>query len=235
MTQINWGLSQGPNAFDTAFGTGIQLGQAARRQQGENALAAYAVDPNEKNFATVAKYQPRFAMQERERQSEAQRQQQFVELRRKALAGDQQAQTELAAQDNAAYNAMSKQQRDQVDAQDDALANAAFQIIQAPPEQRAAIWDEQARNLGADQYVGQYSDAMMNTIVNRAGIQERLQKFQRPDINFVPADAQAYAGNQAGENVLQAMGRTGGALPPPPPGFVIDEGGPASAPGNFPQ
>lgn len=184
--QINWGLGQGPNAFDKAFGTGVQIGQAARQQQGQSALAAYAVDQTEENLANIAKYKPEFVIQEKSRMAEQQKQQRFVELRRLALGGDKEAQTELATIDNAAYNAMSEQQRKQVDEQDDALANAAFQIMRAPPEQRAAIWDEQAKNLGAEQYVGQYSDAMLNTIVNRAGIQERLQKFNEPDYMAIP-------------------------------------------------
>ncbi len=218
MTNPNFGIALQPNSFQQSFGMGVQLGRQAKESQRQNALSAYVANPDDpENFNALAKAAPRIAMQERERQSERERQQKFVELRRRALGGDHQAQVELATIDNQAYNRMTEQQRAEVDAQDDALAQAAFQILQAPPDQRSAIWDEQARNLGADQYIGQYSDAMLNTIVNRAGIQERLQRFMQPDYMAIPEGGTLVnvrdpnAISQFGET--QAVGPQGG--PPP--------------------
>jgi hypothetical protein len=91
MVQINWGLAQGPNAFDNALAKGYQMGSAMRERQEaserKNALAAYATDPNEQNFAGLAQAAPEFAIGERQRmdaaraQEEARRREQMGTIR----------------------------------------------------------------------------------------------------------------------------------------------------------
>lgn len=95
MVQIQWGLAQGPNAFDNALAKGYQMASVMRERQEaserKNALAAYATDPNEQNFAGLAQAAPEFAMQERGRMEqrqaqEAQQRQQQMGTVRQLLA-----------------------------------------------------------------------------------------------------------------------------------------------------
>lgn len=85
MTQINWGLAQGPNSFDNALAKGYQMGSAMRERQEaterKNALAAYATDPSEQNFAGLAQAAPEFAIGERQRM-DARRAQEAAERQR---------------------------------------------------------------------------------------------------------------------------------------------------------
>lgn len=95
MVQINWNLATGPGGFQNALAQGYEIGSAMRQRQEEkehkNALAAYATDPNEQNFAGLAQAAPEFAMRERQamdqRQAqEAQRRQQQMGTVRQLLA-----------------------------------------------------------------------------------------------------------------------------------------------------
>ena len=45
MTGINWGLAQGPNAFERSLAMGMQLGEAFNQRRARNALADYASNP----------------------------------------------------------------------------------------------------------------------------------------------------------------------------------------------
>lgn len=76
---INWGLAQG-NGFQNALATGMQMGaqarQAKERKEYRNALAQFAIDPNEANTAAVAPYAPELVIQQRAQQAQAQDRQQ---------------------------------------------------------------------------------------------------------------------------------------------------------------
>jgi len=83
---MNWGPgAQG--GFQNALMTGLQLGQMAGQQKRardeRNALAAYAKDPNEQNFAGLADVRPDIAIQQRQSQAaqmEAQRKAQMEQM-----------------------------------------------------------------------------------------------------------------------------------------------------------
>lgn len=68
---INWNLAGGNNNALASFGQGMQLGnyisQKREEKERDSALAAYAADPSETNFAGLAKAAPAYAMQERDR------------------------------------------------------------------------------------------------------------------------------------------------------------------------
>lgn len=230
--QINWGLGQGPNAFDKAFGTGVQIGQAARQQQGQSALAAYAVDQSEENLANIAKYKPEFVLQEKSRMADQQKQQGFIELRKRALAGDREAQLEIAAQDNAAYDNFTDQQKKQSDEADKMVANALFQIESLPLEQRAAAWDAVVTEAGTPELAGMYGPEAVRAIAAKGGVSKALQEMGAPKYLAIPEGGTLV--NTRDPRAISQFGRQENA-PPPPPGFQLDEGGPASAPGNFPQ
>lgn len=96
---INWGLAYPQQNALANIGQnvaqGFQLGRAMaaerERKQANNALAAYATDPSEQNFAGLAQAAPEFAMQERGRMEqrqaqEAQQRQQQMGVVRQLLA-----------------------------------------------------------------------------------------------------------------------------------------------------
>lgn len=70
---INWGLAQGSNSFQNAFGTGLQVGQTIKRNEEEkqvkNALAAY--DPaNPETLKPIMQADPRLGLQLRGQQAQ---------------------------------------------------------------------------------------------------------------------------------------------------------------------
>jgi hypothetical protein len=71
---VNWGLAQGPNAFENSLSRGFELGQAAKQKKDQrdsrNALSAYAANPNEETLLANAPYNPQLVMQERERMAQ---------------------------------------------------------------------------------------------------------------------------------------------------------------------
>src|SRR5690606_30806960 len=87
------------------------------------------------------------------------------------------------------------------------IANAAFHIIQLPPEQRAAAWDsyvQQGVGMGYDglsQYLGKYSEEALNGAVAKAKQMPQFQKFQQPDYQAVGEGG--LAGFQFGQPIQQ--------------------------------
>lgn len=212
-----------------AIGQGVQNAFEQGRQRKEqenakNALSQYAVNPDsEENFANLARYQPQLAIQERGRRDKAQQEQQMVQLRQRALQGDEQAQMQLATIDTDAYNRMDTQQRAEVDKTDDALAEAMFAVVQLPEDQRGQAWDYYAEQLGRPDYKGQYSPQMMNIITARQGIQERFQKFQQP--NYTPVGEGGLAGFQYGQP-MQGGANMAPQGAPQQPGMAPADAGP---------
>lgn len=117
-----------------------------------------------------------------------------------------------------------------------AIANAAFDIIQTPPEQRAAKWDAYVTQFNMPELVGQYSDQRLNEVVATAGISEQFQQFQQP--RYAPVGEGGLAGFQYGQPIQQGgQPQNFGNVPPPPEGFQLDEGGPGVPPpgAGFPR
>lgn len=75
---INWGLAQQPNAFERAFSQSQQstMQQRAiqREEEARNALASYAMKPNEAGFNALAMAAPEMAMQVQRQRQQAQQQ-----------------------------------------------------------------------------------------------------------------------------------------------------------------
>lgn len=79
MSYINFN-NNAQAGFQNALAMGMQMGAQAReaneRKEYRNALANYALDPNEQNTAAVAPYAPQLVMQQRAQEAQAQAQQQ---------------------------------------------------------------------------------------------------------------------------------------------------------------
>jgi hypothetical protein len=234
MTNANWGLLD-PNAFGrgyqqtNAMVTGVaeafQQGQAQRRQMdGQNALTAYAMNPDDPAaFQGLAQHHPQAAMQVRERQ-------------RAAQSAKHEQDTKLIA-------ALAR------DTKDPMSFDAAVDQVVAMGYPDAA------------QFKGKFSPGLRSALMaagglkDEAGPQPSIQReveyyksIGRTDLadQLLQRHAEGspiVANNGDGTFTIVPRGMVGqpqggapheGPLPPPPPGFVIDDGGPASqAPGGF--
>lgn len=210
MVNPNWGLSRGGNSFENAFGVGVQLGQQNKRNNQQNALTQYALNPDDpKAFEGLAQHAPQFAMRERQNQQKRQQEQKFRGLRLKALQGDKGAQQQLAVIDTDAYNRATDDQRKQSDESDKAMAQAVFQLQQLPEQERGQRWDAIATELGADELVGQYSPVAVDAILAKGGVAKAFQEFQRPRYQVIPE-----GGTLVNTKDPQAVGQFGGAPQP---------------------
>jgi hypothetical protein len=212
----------------------------------QNALASYAQNPSAEGAAQVARHDPmtgiqlgqyeqQRAVQEQERQQKAQMQQ----LAGRAAQGDKSALLSLWGVDWETAKGLDKYQTDKALEGYDFIAQAAYQIVQLPEEQRPQAWDayiQQGVQLGFDglaQFQGRYDPQTLNGVVAKAGEMKQFQEFQQP--KYTPIGEAGLAGFQFGQPIQQGgQPQNFGSVPAPPPGFVLDEGGPASqAPGTF--
>jgi hypothetical protein len=75
-----------------------------------------------------------------------------------------------------------------------------LQWADTPDKFDAVVRQMSSADPSYQEYLGRFGER--EAILAQAG---DLVKAMTPDINFIPADAQAYAGNAAGERVLQVM------------------------------
>lgn len=217
-----------PAAIGQQITGAFQQGQEQRRQtETRNALAQYAQNPSAEGAAMVAQHDPQTGIQlgryeneraelQRKTQLEAQKQ----ALTGRAAQGDKAALVSLWGVDWETAKSLDKYQTDKALEGFDYVANAAYQITQLPPEQRAQAWDayiQQGTQLGFDglaQYQGQYSDQLLNSVVAKAGEMQQFQKFQQP--SYTPVGEGGLAGFQFGQPIQrrgQPQNFGGGAQP----------------------
>lgn len=190
---VQWGLAQGPNAFERNFQQGFQLGEYQRQRREEteqrNALAAYAANPNEQSLNALAQFAPEVAIQERRRMQQAAQEQQVQQLRAAAAGGDRNAMQQLAAIDPTTYSTLSTQRRQYEQGMVEAASNLAQRVLTLPPEQRAAVYQQQIAILGQryPELAGQeYSDELMQSTIAEAGQWQEFNRSQQPDYMAIP-------------------------------------------------
>lgn len=187
---------------------------AARQRAAENALTAYAQNPSAETAAAIAPHDPRtgiqlgqYEMQRSKQEQERQQQAQIQQFAGRAAQGDKSALLALWGVDWETASKLDKYQTEKALEGYDFIANAAYQIVQLPPEQRAQAWDayvQQGVQLGFDglaQYAGQYSDQALNSIVAKAGEMKEFQTFQQP--KYVPVGEGGLSGFQFGQPIMQ--------------------------------
>jgi hypothetical protein len=203
-----WGLMQ-PVDVGGKFQAAWQQGKAQRAEtETNNALSALARDPNA-DVSALAQYNPKMAYElETARRADALKKQQAQQYG-DALTGK--GPSEAVAYFNPeAWIGMDDRQREETKQGLESIGQLA---LWADTREK---WDSALRNMAktapeAMQWVGRFGER--EAVIFQTGEAKALIEGQKPDINYVPADAQAYAGNAAGEGVLQAMGRTNGATP----------------------
>lgn len=205
MVSPNWGLLQ-PNQSVKYFDYGMRLGQAARERQDANELrkaeATLFANPNDQNaLAAYAQLNPKGAFQYRQGQQKAEQDTQEKALIGRAAQGDEAAMLALWGVNYDAASKLDETSKKNALAGINYISEAAFQIVQLPPEQRPAAWDayiDQAagRFPGLMQYKGKYSEESLNSIVAQAGKTKDFQQFQQP--RYIPVGEQGLQGLQYG-------------------------------------
>ena len=195
---INWGAAN-TGGFQNALAMGMQMGaqarQARERREERNALAAYAKDPNEQNFAGLADVRPDLAIQQRG-QMQAQQQEALVnQLTQRAVAGDEAALDQLASVNFDRWQKLDTRQRQAATEEAKVFGEVALDIISLPYAQR------QQRIIGYAQQFPQYSDQIqqiaflpeneqnvaLRGVIAEAQLMQRLQRMERPDYMAIPA------------------------------------------------
>lgn len=194
------------NAFETGR-------EQMKQIKVEGALSAYAANPNdEAAFQQVAKYAPKFAIQIGADREKARKEEARATMITRAAQGDPAAKLQMWGVDPDIAMKMDKFQAEKAAEGFDFIAEAAFQIVKLPPEQRAQAWDgyiQRGVEMGFDgigQYKGQYSEQNLNSVVSRAGQMQEYQKFQQPD--YQPVGENGMQGFQYG------VPMAGGAIAP---------------------
>lgn len=193
---VQWGLAGG-NAYGNALAVGMQMGSQAReaqdRREYRNALAGY--DPsNPETLRPVMAANPEVGLKLRADAEKRSKEAQLEEVTRRAAGGDKAAMAELAGIDLDGWRGLSKDQRDAADQQTTVLANAALDILQRPPEQRAAVWDAYIDQLSATmpdlaRYKGQYSEQSARAVVAQSDMITKLHEAEKPNYRVVPEGA----------------------------------------------
>jgi len=192
---IEWGLSN-QGGFQNALALGVQFGQQIKRNQREqaaqeqatqrnNALAQYAIDPNDQNFAVVAQYDAPTAISMRSQaiQGQAQQRQQqqadmgtFRRLLKRAAASPEGWQQALGAAQNLGLDVSSIPQQydpewasqqlfimDAMEQDQEGLKGIAYELQQAGYEPGTPEYEQAARQIISNKYASEYVDQQGNT------------------------------------------------------------------------
>ena len=239
---INWGLAGGGNNAMASFGQGMQLGTYIRGQREEkerkNALAAYATDPSEQNFAGLAAVAPEYAIKERERMDARNAKAAEGQLVQAALGGDPAALRQLATVNFDTWRTLDTQQRETVKQEADIYGNAAMDVLRLPPNQRAQAVLAYADRLGSAEIAElanlppQELEAALRAQIAESGMIKELHAMERPDYMVIPEGGVAVNRRDPAALSQFAPGAQGD-IPPPPPGFTLDGDGAGNSTGGF--
>lgn len=194
---IQWGLAQQPNAFERAFAQGQQATMQQRAMQREeearNALASYAMKPNEAGFNALAQAAPEIAIQVQGQRQQAAQAAAERDIRARAFAGDPAARSELAGFDINAARGLTSDQRERMNNLAEVSANVAQMVLNLPEAQQAGAWREQMQILSQRgypelaAYADQYSPEYARSTIAEAGQWRQFSQDQQPDTVSVTA------------------------------------------------
>jgi hypothetical protein len=231
MTQINWGLAQGPNSFDNALARGFELGNVIRQRKDEsdrkNALSAYAKNPGEETFGGLADAAPDIAIPERQRMQAAQQERLTAELTQRAMGGDQEALGQLATVSFDRWRALDQQSKEGIKQKASIFGNAALDYLsETDPARKAFKLQGVITNLGPHypevaqlaQMTPEQVEAAMRSAAYEAQLADKLIAMERPDYMAVPNDATLV--NARDPASLAAFGQ----MAPPQPGGPAPQG-----------
>lgn len=246
MSDVNWGIATQPSSFQNALAQGFQIGQHIRQQNKEhetdNALAAYAVNPDDPAAtAALLKANPQLGYRaitdQRERSAAAQ----TADVSRRAAQGDPEAMAQLAGMDLGAWRGLQADQRAQAAQEAKGLGNAALDVLNRPSEQRGQALMAYAQQMGNNpailrvaQLPPEQQDAALRAAVAQADMIGKLHEMEQPHYQVIPEGGSLV--DTSNPQAIQQYSQGMGAVPPPPPGFTLDQGGqPAQGTAPFQQ
>lgn len=195
---VNFGILQ-PVDVGGEFRRGYEDG---RRMRAQDAFSQYVQNPdNPETLNALAKYAPQQAYQikqQQEARTQAARQQQMVG---DALTGSSGA-GQIAYFDPDLYLKLQGQEREQAKEGMKAIAQV-LESVQTPGEFDQIVMQMAQSEPEFAQYRGRFAEK--NAILAQAGELIGAMERARPSIGYVPDGATAYAKNNAGESVLQAL------------------------------
>lgn len=126
-----------------------------------------------------------------QQRQQAQAEAREADIRRRAAQGDPQAMAEMAGFDLDAFRGLRSDEREDIETRVGALGQAALQISNMPPEQRAAAWDASVQQLSQRwpelaQYAGQYSEQALNGVLQQAELVQTAIQNARPSYMAIP-------------------------------------------------
>jgi hypothetical protein len=184
-------LAMGQQTGNNVMNAFMQGRQMAEQRNERNALAAYAKDPNEANFAGLADVRPDIAIQQREAMAAREAKANIAQIGQAALNGDNEALGQLFTLDNDLWKRLDERQRGVMKETTGYMAQRALQIGRLPEEQRASAWQQsvqEAERGGIDipAYLESYTPGVIDNVIARAGITEKyIQQFE-PDFRVIP-------------------------------------------------
>lgn len=211
----------------SVFGAFEQGREQGRQRAAQSALAAYAANPSAETAASIAQHDPMMGIQlgqvERGREMENAKLTREANTRRltaEAAQGSPTALVSLWSEDPEMAMKLDDRQAERLLEGYEFIANAAYDISERPPEERAAAWDsyvDQAIVAGYDglaQFKGNYSDQTLNAVIAKAGQMKEFKAFQRPDYQPLGFD-QEFVNTRDPEAMAEiARRRSGGGAPP---------------------
>jgi hypothetical protein len=98
---------------------------------------------------------------------------------------------ELAGIDLDGWRGLNADQRKMADQQTTVFANAAMDVLQRPPEQRAAAWDayiDQFAGSAPDllKYKGQYNEQTARAVIAQSDMITKLHEMEQPRYQAIP-------------------------------------------------
>lgn len=192
---VNWGIGA-PVNVGAMFTQGFEHGQQqAKERATDNALAAYAQNPNDPNAVNaLMRVNPRIGFQLHQDQQKNQKQERVKQLTMKVAQGDHSALPELLFEAPEIWTRLDKKIQDEQVAATQYMANAGLQIGQMPEGQRSAAWDgyvKQAEAAGMDvpaQYE-RYTPQAFNAAMAFADKMKEFLASQKIDWKSVPLGA----------------------------------------------
>ena len=224
MSGVDWGLGVAPDVGGTFMNAYNQGREQRRVEDGRNALAAYAQNPNDTTLNALAPHAPEYVIKRREEMAKVQREAEEKQLIGAALNGDAAARQKLAYVNSDEYIKLNDRTKKAVDAGMDAIAQQAFTILQLPEAQRPAAFQQalanmkaQGVNVGSFRLSGDVTQDL-KTALAMAGKLEAFEQFAQP--KYTPIGEAGLAGFQFGKPIQQG-GQPQNFAPGPQPGSVV--------------
>ncbi len=254
---VNWQMGIMPDIGGNALAAFKQGREERRQQDGQDAMAAYAQNPDDPNaLNALAQFNPQFVVEQKQARQKADAEKAERQVLGDALvhpdpATRQQSRQRLAYINAPEYQKLGETEKKQADEGYKVLGQTAFHILQMPLEEQGPALQQALRqfNLEGKVDTSQGPEQTLLYALAKAGMLDQWETFKQP--KYSPVGEGGLAGFQYGQPIQQGgQPQNFGGAPQGPKSQVIDgktyfqtpdgkwhdsppEGGPAVTPGTF--